>query len=451
MTLNYNQFIQTFPLKKTCVLLGNKLTHSISANIHNKICEEYGIDADYMHVELRPEQLPMVIDHIKEYYAGANVTIPYKTDVMQYLDECDEVSRRLNSVNTILVKDGKTYGYNTDIIGIFKSLSMDKVTLKNKKVALLGYGGTANVVGDILAKNESIITIFGRDAYKADLLKQQILKNYSEASVETALFTDFKDDYHAIFNTTPIGMNELEGKTPVEGFASAKYVFDCLYNPQITRLLEIADSYGIKNRNGLHMLYTQALFAQNIWNDVDFSHENNIYSQLSNELFQKRLNGRNIVLFGFMGCGKTTVANSLEKLTNMPLIDTDSLIEEKEGMKISEIFESKGEDYFRMLEGNCAFELSAKKGHIISVGGGFAINSKNIDILKSNSVFVFLDTPFDIIKNRVENDPDRPLANTETMQELYETRHPIYSSIDAISIYDVLEPDAIAEKIMGKV
>lgn len=451
MTLNYNQFIQTFPIKKTCVLLGNKLTHSISENIHKKIYEAYDIDADYMHVELRPEQLPMVIDHIKEYYAGANITIPYKTEVMKYLDECDEVSIRLNSVNTILVKDGKTYGYNTDIIGIFKSLSMDKVALKNKKVALLGYGGTANVVGDILAKNESIITVFGRDLYKADLLKQQILKNYSNATVDTALLDDFKDEYHAIFNTTPIGMNDLEGKSPIEGFASAKYVFDCLYNPQITRFLEIADSYGIKNRNGLHMLYTQALFAQNIWNDVDFSHKDDIYGKLSNELFLKRLGDKNIVLFGFMGCGKTTVANSLENLTGLPLIDTDALIEEKEGMKISEIFEKKGEDYFRMLEGNCAYELSTKKNQIISVGGGFAINSKNIELLKSNSVFVFLDTPFDVIKKRIKNDETRPLSNEETLQELYEQRHPIYSSIDAITIYDELEPLDISKRIIGKI
>lgn len=451
MILNYEQFIKTIPTKKTFVLFGNKLTHSISSNIHGKIHKEYDLDADYFHVEVEKHQLESAISHLKNHFHGANVTIPYKTDVMEFLDECDPVSTRLSSVNTIVVKNGKTSGFNTDIIGIYESLKKDNISLKNKKVALLGYGGTANVVADILAQNQSEITILGRSLDKAQELLDDVLKNHPNACIKTKLLSDFCDEYQIIFNTTPIGMNELENQSPVDNFKSAEYVFDCIYNPQITKIVDIANNFGVKARSGLNMLYTQALFAQNIWNDIDVTRPNDIYQKLSSELFKKRLKDRNIVLFGFMGCGKTTISEILAKETGLSLIDTDKYIENEQKTTISEIFDTKGEEYFRQLETDCAKKLSTMQNTIISVGGGFVINSQNVEILAKNSVFVFLDTSFNEVLKRIEGDTSRPLAKTDTLKELFDKRYPIYSKIDALSIKSDATVDSILKEIIGKV
>lgn len=451
MLLNYEQFIKTIPTKKAFVLFGNKLTHSISSNIHSKIMKEYDIDGEYYHVEITPEQLCGAINHLKQYFCGANVTIPYKTDIMQYVDECDEVSTRLNSVNTIKVLNGKTYGYNTDIIGIYNSLEKDNIDMKNRKVALLGYGGTANVVIDILAKNECDITIFGRNAEKANVLKNYVLNNYKNAKISVENIENYKDEYELIFNTTPIGMNDLEGKSPIYDFKNAKYVFDCLYNPQITKIIDIANENNIKSRSGLNMLYTQALYAQKIWHDFDVSKANNIYDILANELFQKRLKNRNIVIFGFMGCGKTTISQELSKISGLSLIDTDEFISKNENMKISEIFKNKGEPYFRNLEIECAKKLANLENYIISVGGGFVINNENVDILSKNSVFIFLDIDFNEIQKRISNDPSRPLSNEDTLKELFNTRYSIYNDINSIKITKNSTPLEMVTEIMGKV
>ncbi|MFI3226767.1 MAG: shikimate kinase [Clostridia bacterium] len=451
MILNYEQFIKTIPNKKTFVLFGNKLTHSISSNIHSKIFKEYDLDAEYFHVELKKEQLCDAINHLKKHYCGANVTIPYKTDVMEFLDECDEVSSRLNSVNTILVKDGKTFGYNTDIIGIYESLAKDGISLKNKKVALLGYGGTANVVADILAKNGADTVIFGRDLQKASKLQKYVLNNFPDAIIKIEKFENFSNDYELIFNTTPFGMNELEGQSPIDDFSSAEYVFDCVYNPQITKIIDIARNYGIKSRSGLNMLYTQALFAQHIWFDFDVTRPNDIYDELSSELFIKRLKDRNIVLFGFMGCGKTTVSNLLASETGLNLVDTDTFIEKMEGEKVSEIFATKGEPHFRVCETKCAEILAKQQNNIISTGGGFVIDEKNVEILAENSVFVFIDTTFEEIFSRVSNDPTRPLSKADTLKELFDKRYPIYSSINALTVSGAMSPEQIVDEIIGKV
>ena len=450
MILNYDQFMKNIPTKKTFVLFGSKLSHSISYIIHKKIFSEYGLDADYIHVELEKDQLESAISHLKRYYSGANVTIPYKNDIIKFLDEVDESATRLHSVNTIKITNCKASGFNTDITGIYECLAADKISLKGKKVALLGYGGTANVVADILAKNCADFTILGRDLDKANILKSSTQSNYNDARINTGLLCDFSDDYDIIFNTTPIGMNDLEGFSPVAQIKNAKYVFDCIYNPQITKILDIATQNNIKTRNGLYMLYTQALYAENIWNNIDLSRSNNIYQELSYELFEKRLGDKNIVLFGFMGCGKTTLAKNLAKITSLSVIDTDEYIESNNNSTINEIFAKYGESHFRQLEFSCAKNLKSMKNKIISVGGGFLLNADIVELLKDNCVFVFLDTPFDTIMSRIENSKTRPLVKSENLSSLYKKRYPIYKSIPSITISNNTYVESISSEILRK-
>lgn len=432
MIFNLQDFLKYIPSKPTFVLWGNKLTHSISKNIHEMIFDEFGIDAEYCYLELQKDELYDAICHLKRYFCGANITIPHKFDVIGFLDFVDETALRLGSVNTIKVVDGKTYGYNTDIIGVYETLSLDKISLCNKKVALLGCGGTANVIADILAKNKAITTIFARNLEKSQELKVNTLKNYNNAVINTKLLHDFDDNYDIIFNTTPVGMNDLEGQSPIGKCENSEYVFDCLYNPQVTKLMSLAKN---KSRNGLYMLYTQALFAQNIWFDIDVTRTNNIYQKLSTELFLKRLGNKNLVIYGFMGCGKSSVSRILSENTNLELIDTDFHIENNEKKKISDIFNDFGEEYFRKIENDVAKELSKAQNKIISVGGGFFTNRENVELLKQNSYFVFLNRDFDKISNDIKNDENRPLSNDKNLEKLYNSRMPLYNEIADFTIF----------------
>lgn len=431
MIFNLQEFLKYIPEKPTFVLFGNKLTHSISKNIHEMIFEQYGNCAEYCYLEIEKNELSLAFNHLKKYFCGANITIPHKFDIIEFIDDVDETALRLGSVNTIKVDGDKTYGYNTDIIGIYETLSVDNISLSGKKVALLGCGGTANVVADILARNNANTTIFARNIDKAEQLLQNTKKNYSNSLIKTALLADFVDDYDIIFNTTPVGVNDLEGYSPISCCNNAEYVFDCLYNPQVTKLMSMAKK---NSRNGLFMLYTQALYAQKVWFDIDVTRHSDIYEKLSTEIFLKRLGDRNLVLYGFMGCGKSSVARALAEMTNLKLIDTDFAIENEQKMKISSIFETFGESYFRKLESDMAVEITKLKSTIISVGGGFFTNHENVELLKQNSHFIFLDRNFKNIMNDVKNDVNRPLSNEKNIVKLYNSRIDMYREIADFTI-----------------
>lgn len=144
---------------------------------------------------------------------------------------------------------------------------------------------------------------------------------------------------------------------------------------------------------------------------------------------------KGIALCGFMGCGKTTVANSLEKKYSLSHIDTDKYIEEKENMTISSMFEKFGEEFFRDKEHEAICHLSQKEGIILALGGGAVMFERNVQALKDNGyLIVFIDTDFDVIKNRLENDCTRPLLKQNDVKSLYEKRLPVYLHVCDIKI-----------------
>jgi shikimate kinase len=162
---------------------------------------------------------------------------------------------------------------------------------------------------------------------------------------------------------------------------------------------------------------------------------------------------KNIVLCGFMGCGKTTIGEILKKKTGMKLIDTDAYIEETQGKTISEIFADNGEDYFRELEYNACKELSQKKGIIISTGGGALTFDRNTEVLKSNGTIVLIDVPLNVLKERLKYDTTRPLLQRpdkdKAMKELYEKRMPIYKKAADVAVDGNKSPLQVALSIIN--
>lgn len=235
---------------KKYALLGEKLSHSYSSVIHEEILKDMGIDATYELLELEKNQLKTAIDKLKSgEYNGYNVTIPYKKEIMKYLDEISDEALHIGSVNTIVYENGKTIGYNTDYYGFYNELLYYNVDLKGKDCYILGTGGAS------LAVSKACLDL-GANVYFVSR------SNSDKENVITYLELEHRN-IDVIVNTTPIGMYPNMGVSPLkkEITKKAKYVLDIIFNPRQTQLLKDANS----NMDGLFMLVGQAIKAEEIW------------------------------------------------------------------------------------------------------------------------------------------------------------------------------------------
>jgi shikimate kinase len=162
---------------------------------------------------------------------------------------------------------------------------------------------------------------------------------------------------------------------------------------------------------------------------------------------------KNVYLIGFMGSGKSTVGKILAEKLNMNFIDIDKLIEEKEGMKIKDIFEQKGESYFRELERKQIEAIVNQEGLVVSTGGGLGANLDNMNLMKKNGDVVWLDVSLNTVLDRLKNDQDRPLLKqpTEKIKQLFEERKNVYRLANIRINADKKTPSQIVEEILSKI
>lgn len=380
-------------------LIGEKLSHSFSKPIHESIA-----DYTYEIKEIPREDLDLFMK--EKAFNGINVTIPYKQSVIPYLDFTDEIALKIGAVNTVVNRDGKLYGYNTDFGGMKMLIEKQGFSYEGKKVVILGSGGTAKTaraVAENLGAKE-IITVSRR----------------GEVNYENLLSLHGDCDY--IINTTPCGMypNTDESAVDVSLFKSLKGVTDVVYNPLKTKLCFDCEKKGIECECGLYMLVAQAVLAAEIFSGKEFD-----IRRITDEAYGRILNEkRNIVLIGMPGSGKTTVGKALAERLGKTFVDTDDLITGEYG-DISSIFSQKGEDFFRDIEAVAVKKVSLQNGLVIATGGGAVLRRENVDYLKHNGVLFFLDRPLgDIIPTE-----DRPLSRDfEALKKRYEERYDIYLS-----------------------
>ena len=240
---------------KTYALLGEKLGHSHSPLIHNEIFKAFNIECKYIKLECKKEELKDIINSLRiGTYHGFNVTIPYKKEVMKYLDEIDISAKKIGAVNTIAYKDGKIIGYNTDYFGFKNELLYFNVECKNKNAYVLGTGGAS------LAVYKALIDLGCNTKYVSREPKD----------INTISYKDLENEnIDIIVNATPVGMYPNIDASPIsESIAKkAKYVLDIIFNPKQTKLLKYANS----NMNGLYMLVGQAIKAEEIWQDMVYN------------------------------------------------------------------------------------------------------------------------------------------------------------------------------------
>lgn len=254
-------------------LIGYPLHHSMSDFIHNKLFELSGVSAEYSLFEIPEARLGEEIEKVKSL-DGANVTIPFKTKIIPYLDTLSQRAALYSSVNVIANKNGVYYGYNTDCTGFLRTLSSAGIPLKNHAV-VCGCGGVSRMMAyeSVLAGCRVTIAVREKSLSKAQSLCNEILSKYPEAEISSAALNDLDEDIDILLNGTPCGMLPNVSQMPVseKTLSKTKAVFDAIYNPEETLLLKTAASLGAKTAGGMPMLIYQAAAAQEIWNNVFFS------------------------------------------------------------------------------------------------------------------------------------------------------------------------------------
>ena len=378
-----------------CGLLGEKLGHSYSPQIHSMLA-----DYEYKLFEKSPEELE---DFLKSgEFDGLNVTIPYKKSVMPYCAELSPTAAQIGSVNTIVRRsDGSLYGDNTDAFGFENLIVHNGIEVKGKKALVLGTGG-ASVTAQAVLKNLG--------ASEVVVISRKGEDNYENIAKHA--------DAEIIANTTPVGMYPNNGKAAVDlaQFPKLSGVLDVVYNPARTALLLQAEKLCIPCAGGLYMLVSQAKRSCELFtgNSIPDSEIDRIERVLSHQM-------QNIVIIGMPGSGKTAVSTMLAERLGRKIFDTDTIVSEKAGMTIPEIFAAQGEAGFSKLETEATAEVGKLSGNIISTGGGVVTVADNYELLHQNGVIVWIERD----TNKLARD-GRPISLSSDLNELYAARLPLY-------------------------
>ena len=408
-------------MKYGCI--GEHLGHSFSKEIHKKIA-----DYEYDLFEIAKNDLYNFM--IKRHFLAINVTIPYKEEVIKYLDFIDETAKMIGAVNTIVNKNGKLYGYNTDFSGMSALSDKIGIDMKDKKVLILGTGGTSKTAYAVAtAKGAKTILKVSRSSKDGVITYDDAIKIHNDANI--------------IINTTPSGMFPNNDTCPIDidNFPQLEGVIDAVYNPLRTKLIQKALSKGIKAEGGLYMLVAQAVFASEWFLDKKYSLDT--IDKIYNEILSKK---QNIVLTGMPSCGKSTVGKILSEITSKEFLDTDKMVVDSYGIEIPKIFEKYGEKAFRDAETKAIKIAGKQNGVIIATGGGAILRKENIDALKSNGKIYFIDRPLE----KLIPTEDRPLSkDVLAIKKRYDERYDIYCSTADVKIDADTTPQNVAMLIKG--
>lgn len=441
---------------KKYYLLGEKLSHSYSAVIHSF----FGLD--YSLRELPPEKLSEFVKSRK--FDGLNVTIPYKKSIVPLLDEVDGIAEKTGAVNTVLNKNGKLIGYNTDYYGMKYALEAAKITLKGKDVLVLGSGG-AGIVAEKLAIDEGAASV--------EIVSRKGKLNYENIYD--------REKTQVIINATPVGTFPFAdgAACDVSRFKNLEGAFDCVYNPFRSKFVLDAEKIGARACGGLTMLVAQAVYSEKIWGETTggiadgtaektadgtfetadgtaektaditadgsaetVDCENKIRAVLGEVLKRET----NISLVGMPGAGKTTVGRILAEKLGMGFCDTDEEIEKIAGESPEKIIEKYGEERFREIETEVAESVSSLRGVVIAMGGGTILREKNVEKLRSCGVVIWLGRDLNLLAQN-----NRPLSRNTPISRLFKQREEYYVAASDKKIENDEAAEKTAEKIITEI
>lgn len=402
-----------------CGLLGQKLGHSYSPQIHRELS-----DYSYLLFEKEPDQIEIFLKSAD--FQGLNVTIPYKKSVIPYCDQLSEQAQKIGAVNTIVKRpDGTLIGHNTDYYG-FRSMSeRTGIDFTGKKVLVLGSGGASNTVCCVMKELGANVVIISRTGDN----------NYQNLYLH--------NDCAAIVNTTPVGMYPNTDASPLDIsiFPKLECIMDLIYNPLRTKLLSDAQSRGIVTENGLWMLVAQAKES------TEWFIGKKISDEKIEEIYQKlKQQTENIVLIGMPGCGKSTIGRLLAEKLGRNFIDSDSVIEEKIGKPIGEFLNTDNEQEFRKIETEVLSDLGKKTGLVIATGGGCVTKPENLPLLRQNGKIIWIQRNISKLSTA-----GRPLSQQLKIEEMYQIRKPLYEKFSDFTFANSMTIEKTVQSILNEV
>lgn len=385
-----------------CGLLGEKLSHSYSPQIHSQLGSY-----SYQLLEKKPEELDAFF--AENDLDGFNVTIPHKKAVIPYCHELTEQAAKLGAVNTVVRrKDGSWIGHNTDYSGFLAMAKRLHMDYSGKKVLILGSGGASNTACAVMRELGANVVVISRSGEN----------NYTNLSRH--------DDCAMIVNATPVGMYPHNGSSPIDLtlFPELEAVLDLIYNPMRTKLLLDAQDMGLKTENGLWMLVAQAKESAQWFtgHKIEDSVISPIYQKLRRQM-------ENIILVGMPGCGKTTNGKKLAEAMGKTFVDADEEIIKLAGCSIPEVFASQGEAGFRKLETTVLETICKQSGLVISTGGGCVTRPENYPLLRQNGTVIWLKRDVSQLSTH-----GRPLSQANDLQKMYDIRKSLYEHFSDYSL-----------------
>ena len=456
----------------TCGLIGNPVRHTLSPLIHNSIAEMKGVNLVYVPFEVPKGGVKNAVRGANALgIKGLNVTVPYKSDVIDHLVEIDPLAEGIGAVNTLVRTEGGFKGYNTDMSGLYHAMQDEGIVLDGECVVILGAGGVARPVAYLCAtKGADRVYVLNRTYEKAEAVAKEV-NNALDESLGEKIIPMPLDDYKELLDRekrffvvqcTSVGLFPDVNSAVIEDEKFYKHVYaaiDVVYKPLETKFMKLVKNAGGKVFSGLKMLLYQGIDAFELWFEdegIKISKEEAdiIYKSLMMEV----LGATNIILEGFMGSGKSTVSELISDKLELELIDTDEAIEEAEGRKISEIFEQDGEEAFRDMETELMEMVISEhmRETVISLGGGLPVREKNRELLKRAGKVVYLRTSPETVYDRLKGDDTRPLLKSENplarIKELQDKRGKIYEeAADIIVDTDGKTPAEVADEIISAI
>jgi shikimate dehydrogenase len=258
---------------KTYCIIGDPIDHSLSPAIHNAAFTALGLNCSYIAFRVQEGQLKNSMDSLRAINIGGfNVTMPHKVTVLDYVDGLDKIVEMVGAANTINNQGGKFYAYNTDVVGFIEPLQQRKIDLNGFEVLVLGAGGAARAVAVALSQEKGVskINIFNRNIDRSTNLANVINKLgiktdiISQNDIQKIAFRS-----NLIINTTPVGMKNEESLIKTSSISKESIVYDIVYKPIETKLLENAKTAGAQVIYGYEMLLEQAIASFKIWFRID--------------------------------------------------------------------------------------------------------------------------------------------------------------------------------------
>lgn len=412
-----DRLMHPVPAQKRIALIGGKLGHSYSPEIHTRL----GMTYPYELREIASEDIGDFLDTCP--YDGFNVTIPYKKDIIPYLCGMSDTARRLGSVNTVLRTPQGFWGDNTDYEGFAYMVRRSGYDVRGKKAVILGAGGVCPTVCAVLSDlGASPITV---------------LSHQDNTPEMRALHADAR----IVVNTTPVGMYPHNDASPVpaDAFPAMQCALDLIYNPFETAFLADARARGCITGSGISMLVAQARRGAELFCGAPL--DDSLCTRVTDEMIRAR---RNLILIGMPGSGKSTVGQEAAKRLGRCFVDLDEEIVRAAGKPIPAIFAEDGEEVFRRIEHDVICEVCRGSALVIATGGGCVTRAENYRPMAQNGILIQICRPADSLPTA-----GRPLSLQHTPKALWEERAPLYRAFADTAVENTGTVDETVDALLA--